>query len=162
MEMSGTSRWGGPAASSRVRTSDDEREQVAAILRAAVSEGRLSLQEGDDRLAKAYEAVYRDELAPLTADLPHGGWEALARTPEALAQLRHGLRRHASIVILVAGLLVGAWMLSGAAFFWPVIPIFFLTLGLFRRARWARHGGPPWAWRRGPWGPNRNWGWGPR
>jgi len=146
---------------SRLRTSDDEREQVASILRAAVTEGRLTLQEGDDRLAKAYEAVYRDQLAPLTADLPNGGWDALARTPEALAAAQRAVRRHVSVVALVAGLLVGAWLLSGAVFFWPIFPIFFLTFGVLRRARWARYGGP-WGWRRGPWGPNRNWGWGPR
>jgi hypothetical protein len=157
--MSGASRWGSPAASSRVRTSDSEREQVAAILRAAVAEGRLTLQEGDERLAKTYEAVYRDELSPLTADLPHGGWAALARTPEALAQARRGLRRHAAFVALGSGLLVGLWMLSGSAFFWPVIPILVLTFSLVRRARWARYGAP---WGRGPWGPNRGWGWGPR
>ena len=150
------------AGHSRLRTSDNEREQVASILRAAVAEGRLSLQDGDDRLARAYEAVYRDELAPLTADLPNGGWDALARTPEALAELRRRLRRHASVVALVVGLLIGAWLLSGAHFFWPFIPILFLTFGLMRRARWARYGAP-WAWGRGPWGPNRGWGgWGPR
>ena len=149
------------AGNSRLRTSDEEREQVATILRAAVAEGRLNLQEGDDRLAKAYEAVYRDELRPLTADLPNGGWDALSRTPEALAAARRGLRRHASVVALVAGLLVGAWVLSGAWFFWPIFPIAFLTLGLFRRARWARYGPPVW-WHRGPWGPNRTWSWGPR
>jgi uncharacterized protein DUF1707 len=145
---------------SRLRTSDDEREQVASILRAAVSEGRLSLAEGDERLARAYEAVYRDELRPLTADLPGGGWDALARTPEALAAARRGLRRQASVVALVAGVLVGLWLLSGAHFFWPLFPLFFLTFGVLRRRRWARYGAP-WGWGRGPWGPNRP-GWGPR
>lgn len=145
---------------SRLRTSDDEREQVASILRAAVSEGRLSLAEGDERLARAYEAVYRDELRPLTVDLPGGGWDALARTPEALAAARRGLRRHASVVALVAGVLVGLWLLSGAHFFWPLFPLFFLTFGVLRRRRWARYGAP-WGWGRGPWGPNRP-GWGPR
>jgi hypothetical protein len=150
------------AGRSRLRTSDNEREQVAAILRAAVSEGRLSLAEGDERLAKTYEAVYRDELAPLTADLPNGGWDALARTPEARAEIRRRLRGHASLVALVAGVLVGLWLLSGAVFFWPIFPILFLSFGLARRARWARYG-PPWGWQRGPWGPNRGWGgWGPR
>lgn len=143
---------------SRVRTSDDEREQVAAILRAAVSEGRLSLADGDERLARAYEAVYRDELRPLTADLPNGGWDALARTPEALAAARRHVQRHTGAVLVVAGVLVGLWLLSGAHFFWPVIPFAFLFLGIMRRRRWARSGGA-WWWGRGPWGPNRP-GWG--
>jgi hypothetical protein len=134
----------------RIRTSDTEREQVAAILRAALTEGRLDLEEGDQRLARAYAATYRDELAPLTADLPSGGWEALARTPEALQAARRGLRRHGSIVAIIAGLLVGAWILSGAEFFWPLLPILFLTFGLLRHARFVRYG-PRWGWGRGPW-----------
>src|SRR5690348_3666779 len=124
-------------ASGRIRTSDAEREQTADILRAAVTEGRLSLEEGDTRLAKAYAATYRDELAPLTTDLPSGGWEGLARTPEAMRAARRALRRHASVVTVVTALLVGAWVLSGAHFFWPFLPIAFLTFGLLRHIRFA-------------------------
>jgi hypothetical protein len=54
----------------RVRTSDAERERIAEVLRAAVGEGRLTLEEGDERLATLYTTKYRDELAPLVADLP--------------------------------------------------------------------------------------------
>ncbi|HKE64524.1 MAG TPA: DUF1707 domain-containing protein [Micromonosporaceae bacterium] len=54
----------------RVRTSDAERERVAETLRAAVGEGRLTLEEGDERLATLYTTKYRDELPPLVADLP--------------------------------------------------------------------------------------------
>jgi len=54
----------------RVRTSDAERERVAQILRDAVGEGRLTLEEGDERLAALYTMKYRDELTPLIADLP--------------------------------------------------------------------------------------------
>jgi len=54
----------------RVRTSDAERERIAEVLRAAVGEGRLTLEEGDERLATLYTTKYRDELGPLVADLP--------------------------------------------------------------------------------------------
>src|SRR5262245_40687457 len=60
----------------RVRTSDAERERVAEQLRAAVGEGRLSLEEGDERLATLYTTKYRDELGPLVADLPNPAGEA--------------------------------------------------------------------------------------
>jgi hypothetical protein len=142
----------------RIRTSDTEREQIAEILRAAVTEGRLTLEEGDERMARTYAARYREELAPLTADLPGRGYEALARTPQARQVAARRLRIHGSLVALVAGLLVGAWILSGAVFFWPLFPILFLTFGLLRHARWVRYGAPygwgrgPWAWGRGPWG----------
>lgn len=56
----------------RVRTSDAEREQVAEALRNAVTEGRLNLEEGDERLAALYQTKFRDELPPLVADLPAG------------------------------------------------------------------------------------------
>ncbi|MEU4691406.1 DUF1707 domain-containing protein [Actinoplanes sp. NPDC023714] len=123
----------------RLRTSDTEREQVAEILRAAMAEGRLDLAEGEERLAATYASKYRDELAPLTADLPDGGRAALARTPKARAATRRSLRRHGSFILIIAGVLTGLWMLSGAQFFWPVIPIAFLVMGLIRHARYGRY-----------------------
>ena len=123
----------------RTRTSDQERERIAEILRAAMSEGRLTLEEGEERLAATYAAKYRDELGPLTADLPDGGRRALADTPEARLATRRGLRRHASFVIAAAAILTGLWALSGAHFFWPAIPLIFLVMGLVRHARWNHY-----------------------
>jgi Domain of unknown function (DUF1707) len=128
--------WSGP---NRLRTSDAEREQVATILRAAMTEGRLSLEEGEERLGACYAAKYRDELLPLTADLPDHGRRALAETPEAVAATRRGLRRHAGFVVAVALVLTGLWALSGAHFFWPIIPLIFLFVGLRRHARLGYH-----------------------
>jgi hypothetical protein len=65
----------------RVRTSDAERERIAQTLRAAVGEGRLTLEEGDERLATLYTTKYRDELAPLIADLPASADDASRRAP---------------------------------------------------------------------------------
>ena len=129
--------WSGP---NRLRTSDAEREQVATILRAAMTEGRLTLEEGEERLGACYAAKYRDELLPLTADLPDHGRRALAETPEAIAEARRGVRRHAGFVVAVALLLTGLWVLSGAHFFWPIIPLLFLVAGLRRHARYGHHG----------------------
>jgi hypothetical protein len=128
----------------RVRASDAEREQIATILRAAMSEGRLNLQDGEERLAAAYAAAYRDELGPLTADLPDGGRRALAETPEAKAAVRRHMRGRVGLFALIAAGLVGLWALSGAHFFWPAIPLIFLTIALFRwhrYSRWYGHGG---------------------
>ncbi|WP_433303051.1 DUF1707 SHOCT-like domain-containing protein [Actinoplanes sp. CA-030573] len=128
--------WHGPA---RLRTSDQEREQIAEILRAAMAEGRLTLAEGEERLATAYASKYRDELGPLTADLPDGGRRALAETPQARLATRRSLRRHTSFVISAALILTGLWVLSGAHFFWPAIPLVFLVMGLVRHARWGNY-----------------------
>ncbi len=119
----------------RMRTSDAEREQVAVILRAAMAEGRLDLEEGSHRLETGYAAKFRDELAPLTADLPDGGRAALAETPAARLATRRSMRRHISFAGMVMLLLIGGWILSGAQFFWPIIPIVFLVSGILRHAR---------------------------
>lgn len=132
----------------RMRASDAEREQVAQVLRTAMSEGRLSLEEGEERLAVLYAATYRDELTPLTADLPGGGWHALRETPEAVRQARRFVRGRIGVALFLAALLVGLWVLSGAGFFWPLIPLVFIGLMVFRcagRRSWRPvASGPPW------------------
>jgi hypothetical protein len=128
--------WSGP---NRLRTSDTEREQVATILRAAMTEGRLTLTEGEERLGACYAAKFRDELVPLTADLPDQGRRALAETPAAVAATRRDVRSHAGFVIAASLFLTGLWALSGAHFFWPLIPMIFLFVGLKRHARGHQH-----------------------
>jgi hypothetical protein len=53
-----------------VRASNAEREEIVARLHHALGEGRLDLAETEERVAAAYAATYRGELAPLLADLP--------------------------------------------------------------------------------------------
>ncbi|PZU47795.1 MAG: DUF1707 domain-containing protein [Arsenicicoccus sp.] len=55
---------------SHLRAADHDRAAVAAVLGQAMSEGRLTVAEYDERLARAYTARTFGELAPLTADLP--------------------------------------------------------------------------------------------
>ena len=61
-----------------VRIGDAERHAVAEILRQAAGEGRLTLEELDERLEAAYGARTAGELVPLTADLPAGHADAAA------------------------------------------------------------------------------------
>lgn len=58
------------AAGGRFRASDAERMAVADVLQDAVGRGLLTPAEGSERTAAAFAAVYQDDLAPLTADLP--------------------------------------------------------------------------------------------
>jgi hypothetical protein len=126
----------------RLRASDDEREQVVSVLRNAMSEGRLSLAEGEQRMAAAYAATYRDELPPMTADLPPqertdgaAAWPAGARPgrpgrhPGRRAALRPGL--------LLAGLAVGIGIVVLAAGrpLWPAIVLGVVALLLVKRSR---------------------------
>jgi hypothetical protein len=53
-----------------VRASDAERDEVAASLAQACAEGRLSPEELESRVQRAYAAEGRDELTALLADLP--------------------------------------------------------------------------------------------
>lgn len=155
-------------AGERVRASDEEREQYANMVRAGMTEGRLTLEEGEERLSQVYAAKFRDELPPITADLPEGGRRGLYETPEAKERFvredRRHLWRHGAFVVFVAALLTGLWALSGAHFFWPAIPLFFMVMGIARHARWrawhahhggrleGHHGGHHGRWGRGPWG----------
>jgi len=55
-----------------IRASDAERAVVAEALGRHLSAGRLTVEEYDERLQRAYAARTRGELEPLTADLPAG------------------------------------------------------------------------------------------
>jgi hypothetical protein len=125
----------------RVRASDAEREQVAHILRTAMGEGRLTLDEGEQRLTAVYQAVYRDDLAQLTADLPENGRYALAELPEAKMAVTRERRRKAAVVgavLLAAMALIGVWALTDAHVLWPGFLFFFVVLGPLARGRHHR------------------------
>ncbi len=75
-----------------IRASDADRERVAAVVRAAVGDGRLTLVEGDERLAGVYASVHRDELAAYTRDLGVDGVPAEGAAPPAGRLHRPGRR----------------------------------------------------------------------
>jgi hypothetical protein len=52
------------------RASDADRERVVGWLRDGHYQGRLTVEELDDRIARAYASVTRGELATLVDDLP--------------------------------------------------------------------------------------------
>ena len=54
----------------RIRAADVDRDHVAGLLSTAYTEGRLSKDEYDDRLASAYAARTYGELDQVVADLP--------------------------------------------------------------------------------------------
>lgn len=53
-----------------IRASDGERESVVDVLRDAYTEGRLTLEEFEERMSAAYAAKTWTELRELTSDLP--------------------------------------------------------------------------------------------
>jgi len=68
---------------SRLRISDHDRHQVAEVLRLAAGEGRIDLEELDERLEATYQAKTYGELVPITADLPVRSTDALPVVPPA-------------------------------------------------------------------------------
>jgi uncharacterized protein DUF1707 len=83
------------------RASDAEREAVVARLRNAAGEGRLTVEELDERIDAAYAAKTRAELEPLTADLPDAAMAtATTATPTAG---RPPARTSSSLVLGILG-----------------------------------------------------------
>jgi hypothetical protein len=64
-----------------LRASDADRERVAEMLREAAGDGRLTMDELDERLDAVYAAKTYAELAPITHDLPASGQPAPAAPP---------------------------------------------------------------------------------
>ena len=93
----------------RLRISDAERHEVAEILRTAAGEGRIDLDELDERLEAAYAARTYADLVPITSDLPvHGqrSWQ-----PPALpSPVVTGPARESQVAILNGLERKGAWV----------------------------------------------------
>jgi len=66
---------------SRLRVSDAERHRVAEFLRESAAEGRIDIEELEQRLEATYAAKTYGELVPLTADLPAGQMSRPLVTP---------------------------------------------------------------------------------
>lgn len=59
-----------PPDHARMRASDADRERVAQLLHRALGEGRIDVDELEDRLSSVYAAKTLGELGPIVADLP--------------------------------------------------------------------------------------------
>ncbi|WP_020668218.1 DUF1707 SHOCT-like domain-containing protein [Amycolatopsis nigrescens] len=99
-----------------MRASDTDRERVAQILHAAMGEGRITMEELEERLTEVYAAKTLADLEPITADLPvaTGGTVATAPTravgaPDDRIGGRPGSTT--SIAIMSGADRKGAWVL---------------------------------------------------
>jgi hypothetical protein len=115
----------------RMRAGDKDRQRVVEQLGKHFGEGRLTVEEFDERVVRAHASVYLDELPALTADLP--GDPAPPRPPT-----RSAVRVPGVFVLLIAMLL--AWSMV-AAVVYSVPPLFglFLLFLFVRHMRWSRH-----------------------
>ncbi|GGZ22455.1 DUF1707 domain-containing protein [Streptomyces poonensis] len=74
----------GPRTPDGLRASDADRERVAEQLRDALAEGRLDMEEFEERLDATYKARTYGELTPITRDLPGPG--AVAPPPVSMVK----------------------------------------------------------------------------
>jgi hypothetical protein len=113
-----------------LRASDAEREEVVTSLRTHAADGRLGVEELDERIGAAYAATTRRELAALTDDLP--------AAPRPRRDERREFREHLGFYLRIMALLVVIWALTGMGYFWPIWPIVGWGIGIVSHANALR------------------------
>ncbi len=105
-----------PTDPSALRISDADRHQVSEVLRRAAGEGRLDLDELDERLEAAYRAKTYADLVPITADLPvHAGERpAVPRAARERRTAPAGPSYDSSVAVLSETKRVGPWQLGAS------------------------------------------------
>lgn len=152
----------------RIRAGHAERQAAVDRLTTHFTEGRLTPDEFDERVGKAYAATYLDGLPELFADLPNdqpqrsiGPYPAAAWSCGSPGRSVTWSRHHGPPLrlprILFLALLVALVFSIGAlthGFFafplvWFAVVLFFMS-GAARRRRWAHPGGAGYrAWHEG-------------
>ena len=93
-----------------LRVSDADRHKVAEILRQAAGEGRLDLDELDERLESAYAAKTYADLIPITADLPVRGSEQMPSPgPQQAGPLVPATRHDSTLAFMGGASRKGLW-----------------------------------------------------
>jgi hypothetical protein len=105
------SELSGPVDRSLMRVSDADRERAAEVLREAAGQGRISMDELDERLELAYAAKTYADLAPVTRDLPQAGPAVSPAGPAAPSRIGGTPRNKVSIAILSGARRVGGCVL---------------------------------------------------
>jgi Domain of unknown function (DUF1707)/Cell wall-active antibiotics response 4TMS YvqF len=72
-----------------LRVSNDDRERIAKVLHDSMAEGRLTVNELEERLDKVYAAKTFGDLEPLTRDLPVGDQARAVAIPHAAPSPSH-------------------------------------------------------------------------
>jgi len=113
-----------------LRASDEEREAVATLLRRHGGEGRLDVDELEERLDAAYSARTRGDLGRLLVDLPRTPAVAAAGAPR-----RRTARDDWNAFAGVSLLLLAIWALSGFGYFWPAWVLVWWGFALVMKTR---------------------------
>lgn len=124
-----------------IRASDADRDRVAASLREHLAEGRLTMDELEERLESTYKARTMGDLERITADLPEAdlhnrpipAYQRATVAPSGRGgSVWYGTRAMWGAWAVVVGLNVAIWAIIAITS--PVVPY------------------PWWLWVAGPWG----------
>jgi hypothetical protein len=136
-----------------LRASDADRQRVADLLREHCAQGRLTLDEFDERLGQALAAKTLGQLQePLhdlpvrfqpTAPVPTAESASVPRTAAPPVPSHQLFRGHVTTYTTVMAFLVIIWALTGGGYFWPIWPIlgWGLPVALHGLNRGERHTG---------------------
>jgi hypothetical protein len=102
---------------SQLRVSDEDRHRVAEVLREAAGEGRISMDELDQRLEATYAAKTYGDLVPITVDLPASrSGASVPAVPPVQSPARREVPRasdghESSLAIMSTTKRLGAWVM---------------------------------------------------
>lgn len=94
---------------SQLRVSDADRHQVAELLREAAGEGRIDLDELDERLEATFAAKTYADLVPITVDLPVQQ-HAPASAPATRGRTPATTTYETSLALMGSASRKGAWL----------------------------------------------------
>lgn len=115
-----------------LRCADADRERVASVLRDHYAEGRLDLDEYQERTDAVYAAKTFGDLEPLTADLPALERAEAAGGADADVPARTVLAHVAPVLVVLV--VCSAWMAATIATghtgaLWPAFIVLFAVMG---------------------------------
>ena len=114
----------------RIRAGDKDRQRIVETLGVHLGEGRLRVDEFDDRVARAHAAVYLDELPALRVDLP--------AAPAPVARPRGRVEWTPQIAIALLMAVIMTWSVVAVAYGAPPLFAFVLLFLFLRHRRWSR------------------------
>jgi Domain of unknown function (DUF1707) len=121
-----SSQWPRPS----MRAGHADRERTVDVLKAGFAEGRLTQDEYNERMSKAYESRTYGELSALIADLPAGPLPSVAATGPPAIWNQSSPQRDSANPLAVAAIIVGLAFMT------------FMVLGILVAAILAAHGAP--------------------
>jgi hypothetical protein len=102
--------------------SDLERDQTASLVSQAVAEGRLSIEEGVQRIDAVLRSRHCHELADHVADLP-------SPVPRTSARLFLSARQRVGFLPVAAAVVLAAVLVQAFAGLWELWPLAVVAVG---------------------------------